>query len=71
MFITKQSLMTGVEHTMDINVTEEQLLKWANGGVGSCIQTVMPNLTASEREFLINGVTPDEWDGLVKDPIEA
>ena len=59
MKITKTSIFTGDENTMDIPVTEEQLKDWENGGL---IQDVMPNLTASQREFLMTGCTPEEWD---------
>jgi hypothetical protein len=27
----------------------------------------MPNLTADEREFIMTGITPDEWDAAFED----
>lgn len=60
MFITKKSKLTGNVHTIDIPVTEEQIDQWMSGM--GFIQDVMPNLTADHREFLMNGITPDEWE---------
>jgi hypothetical protein len=59
MMITRKSGFTGVERTLDIPVTEEQLVLWNSGVV---IQKAMPNLTPDQREFLMTGVTPEEWD---------
>ena len=58
MKITKMSPFSGVSHTLDIPVTEEQLQKWSNGML---IQNAMPNLTSDEREFLMTGITASEW----------
>ena len=66
MLITKQSVMTGEKNTMLLHVTNEQIDRWQNGEL---IQNVFPHLTPSEREFLISGVTPEEWD-VVKEDME-
>tara|TARA_B110000467_G_C18174034_1_gene396825 strand:- start:140 stop:343 length:204 start_codon:yes stop_codon:yes gene_type:complete len=58
MIIRRQSIITSNINSMNIAVTEEQIKKWQEGMM---IQDAMPDLTANEREFLINGVTPDEW----------
>ena len=59
MLITRTSPFTGQEHTLDLPITEEQLEKW-QGGV--LIQNAMPHLTADEREFLMTGITAEEWN---------
>ena len=59
MNITKISGLTGNTHTMDIDVTMAQLEAWQGGEL---IQQVMPNLSADDREFLMTGSTPQEWD---------
>jgi hypothetical protein len=59
MLVTKVSDYSGLEHTMDIPVTQEQLSKWESG---TFIQNAMPNLSADQREFLMTGVTAQEWD---------
>lgn len=61
MIITKTSSLSGIERTMDLPITEEQLKNWEDGML---IQMAMPNLTAAEREFLITGVVQEEWDEL-------
>lgn len=59
MLITKTSGITGKEHTLEIPVTEEQIMRWRNGEL---IQNAMPHLTADQREFLMTGATPYEWE---------
>jgi hypothetical protein len=59
MEITKKSTLTGKIHTMNLNVTQEQLDRWQRG---TLIQTAIPQLRPDEREFLISGITPKEWE---------
>lgn len=59
MLITRKSAFTNNVHTMDINVTQEQLSAWENG---TLIQNAMPHLSADEREFIMTGITPQEWE---------
>lgn len=60
MKITRKSLISGIERTLEINITEEQFEKYLKGD--DLIQNLMPELSANEREFIISGVTPEEWD---------
>ena len=65
MLVTKKSQFSGVEHTMDLpTVTEERLAEcWSQREGGSKhIQDVFPELSADEREFLMTGCTPEEWE---------
>ena len=59
MLITRKSAFTNNVHTMDINVTQEQLSAWESG---TLIQNAMPHLSADEREFIMTGITPQEWE---------
>lgn len=59
MKITKTSAFTGADHTREIPCTEEQLKKWRDG---ACIQDAMPNVSPEDREFLMTGITPEEWN---------
>lgn len=59
MTITRQSVLTGRTATQEIDVTQEQIDAW-RGGV--LIQRAMPELTPDEREFIMSGITKDEWD---------
>ena len=59
MMITKKSMFSGTAHTMFLPVTQKQLDRWEGGEL---IQNVFPFLSRAEREFIVTGVTPDEWD---------
>ena len=63
MLITKTSPFSGNTNSMEIEVTQEQLSSWENG---TLIQNAMPNLSADEREFIMTGITPEEWDSAFK-----
>lgn len=61
MKIVRKSPFTGVTHEWDMpTVTEERLAEWRKPG--NLIQDVFPELSADEREFLMTGITPEEWD---------
>ena len=59
MLIERKSRYSGNVNTRDIDVTVEQLEEW-QGGV--LIQIAMPHLSPNDREFLMSGMTPEEWD---------
>tara|TARA_R100001129_G_C5207489_1_gene215678 strand:+ start:504 stop:689 length:186 start_codon:yes stop_codon:yes gene_type:complete len=61
MLITKTSMLSGNTSSMDIDVSQDQIDLWQSG---SLIQNVMPNLSADEREFIMTGITPEEWDSI-------
>lgn len=62
MLITNISQLSGKEHTMDLDITEEQMERFYNRREnGEYVQTIFPNLTAPEREFILTGITPTEW----------
>ena len=67
MEITKQSTITGKFHTRDLPITKEQFDRW---NAGELIQDVMPELSASDREFLISGSTNKEWDDTFQDDLD-
>jgi len=59
MLVSRKSPYRGVEYQMQIDVTEKQIALWEGGAL---IQDVMPNLTPEEREFIMTGITPAEWN---------
>lgn len=61
MKIVKTSPFTGRQNTMDLPITSEQIERWQNGEL---IQNAFPNLTPDEREFLMTGITPEDWNGI-------
>ena len=62
MQVTKQSRISGKISSMDLNITSEQLSR-IEAGI-ELIQNIVPHLSSEEREFLITGITPDEWNEL-------
>lgn len=61
MKIVRVSSFTGKENVMILDVTPEQINAWQNGEL---IQNAMPHLSPEEREFLITGSTPEEWEAI-------
>ena len=59
MIIERTSPFSGKKNEMDIDVTQEQIDEWKNGEL---IQNAMPNVSADEREFIMTGITPEEWE---------
>jgi len=64
MIVQRRSIISGEVNTMNIDCTEEQLNRHK---MGELVQDVFPNLSVEEREFLISGVTPEEWDATFED----
>jgi hypothetical protein len=65
MLVTRKSTISGQENTLDLDITSEQLFR-VNTGV-ELIQNIVPHLSPSDREFLITGITSEEWDKLFSD----
>jgi len=61
MLITRNSPFTGTTISMNIDITQAQLDAWQ---AGALIQDAMPNISADEREFIMTGITAEEWDEL-------
>ena len=59
MLIERESPLSGNKIRMAIPVTLAQIAAWKGGEL---IQRAMPNLTPDEREFLMTGITADEWE---------
>ena len=63
MKITKVSMLSKIERSIDLDVTAEQINAWRSGML---IQEAMPHLNEHEREFIISGITQEEWDRIVE-----
>tara|TARA_R100000935_G_C2826061_1_gene162352 strand:+ start:1169 stop:1360 length:192 start_codon:yes stop_codon:yes gene_type:complete len=59
MLIERTSRLSGDVHVMDIDVLPIQITLWEQGEL---VQNAMPELSADEREFIMTGITPTEWD---------
>ena len=61
MIIKRRSPFSGKENEMDINVTPLQMKMWQTG---TLIQIAMPHISADDRDFIMTGITPEEWDNM-------
>ena len=59
MEITRTSMFTGKIRTLDLPVTQAQIELWEGG---TKVQDAFPHLSPDEREFIMTGVTAQEWD---------
>ena len=59
--VTKKSIISGKTNTMELDITQEDLDRYEQVS-GLLVQAVFPQLSSSEREFLISGITPTEWN---------
>ena len=64
MLITRKSMLSGIERSLEIPVTKEQIDKWESGALA---REAFPNITPTQREFIMTGVTDDEWDNAFSD----
>ena len=59
MIVTRRNSLSGKIHSMDLPITFEQIAAWKAGGL---VQDVFPDLDPVDREFIINGITPEDWE---------
>ena len=61
MLINKRSIYSGIVREKELDVTFEEYNRWKKGEL---IQNACPRLNVDEREFVMTGMTKDEWDEL-------
>lgn len=61
MKIEKIHPFTGQINSLDLPITDLQYKLWKDGML---IQNAMPNLSPDEREFLISGLLPGDFDDI-------
>jgi hypothetical protein len=59
MIITRKSMVSGIERSLDLPVTEAQLKAYDQGAL---LQNAFPNLTPGQREFIKTGITDQEFN---------
>ena len=59
--VTKVSPFSGEINTREIDTTQEKIDLYESG-FGGLIQNIFPELSADDREFIMTGITPEEWD---------
>jgi hypothetical protein len=61
MFITKTSMISGVAKTLWIEgLTQDMLKAWEEGAL---IQVALAGIPQEFREFVMTGISPEEWAG--------
>lgn len=63
--LIRMSPFTGEFNCRIIKATLEQLIAYGKGQSGP-VQQAFPNLDANEREFIMTGITPVEWDSMTE-----
>jgi hypothetical protein len=61
MIVTRTSPVTGKVNEKDLPVTYYQFIDWESGAL---VQDVFHNLSEDDREFILTGMTPEDWDYL-------
>jgi hypothetical protein len=62
MKVTKKSTLTGRENSQNVEITLQELIRIEHRMVtGELIQDIVPFLSRTEREFLMTGITQEEW----------
>ena len=64
MRITRTSKISGITRTKEIAITPAQLREVDDPQRKRLIQEILPHLSPSDREFLITGVTDEEWQAM-------
>ena len=69
MQITRISLLTGKTHQKDIPVNPELLRAYEEGK--GLVQDLFPDLSSEDREFLMTGITKEEWENALCGPLNV
>lgn len=66
--ITRGTIMGKVAtHCIRSEYTIDQIANWLSNPKAKLIQDEFPNMKAEDREFLMTGITPDEWKRIFGD----
>jgi len=58
--VTRISPVTGKTNTLQLNISSDDYERWKTGDF--LIQNIFPHLTDDEREFIISGCLPGEFE---------
>ena len=64
MIIKKFNIILQKEVQMDIPITEAEMERIQQGEL---IQRVVPHLSSDQREFIISGMLPGQWEEMFPD----
>lgn len=63
MKVKRTSILTDITRTLEIPLTEQEYKEgYEKINSGTLIQHVFPQLSDDHREFLLSGITPEEWE---------
>lgn len=71
MRITRTSKISGTTRTKEIAITQAQLRELEDPQRKRLIQQICPDLSPADREFLLTGITEEEWENMWADGEEA
>jgi hypothetical protein len=71
MLVTKKSPISGKTHAIELPITQDQYQEWFLSNDRRMIQEVFPDLSDEQREFLLTGITPEEWAKFIEDEKES
>lgn len=61
--LQRTSLLSGKVNIMNLPTTQKKIDEWdMNSRSLPFIQDYFPELTAEQREFILTGSTPEEWN---------
>ena len=62
--LTMTSELTGEVHTRRLPVSQARLLEWMSTPEHRrpLVQEAFPDLNEDDREFILTGATPEEWE---------
>lgn len=69
MIIKKKSVITGIVRALDIPVNPDDYAVWKDGL--DSIENAMPYLNDYDREYILSGITRDEWDSAFSETIAS
>jgi hypothetical protein len=68
MIIKRTSSISGIAREKDIPVNPDDYMSWKMGLGG--ITDLMPYLSSEDRDFILAGITKDEWREFIKMGLE-
>lgn len=64
MQVTRTSIYSSKTRTLDLDITAAQLAELNDPHRERLIQDIVPQLSNEHREFLLTGMTQEEWDAV-------
>lgn len=59
MIVTRKSPFDQKVREWDLPITQDQMVRYVNGDL---VQNAFPHLDSNQREFIMTGITPNQWE---------